>query len=295
MLLAVSHHNAQFLRIAFNGLFLAVHGAEVEHSGPCSAICKGLRHPRQNLRGQHSSQGKSARVARRVGRPGPGPWGRSSPGRQESRQLAWRMPARPPGIRQDALVPEEGFTEFRSGNDISPGTSVGRRVVVTGMAGAGKSRFSRALSAKTGLPVIHLDIHFWKPGWVEPSEDEWRKNQRDLLTGDEWIVDGNYHATLDLRLERADTVVFLDTPWSIRAWRAFVRGVRRRPVGFQLPDGCDESALRRLREEWSLAWRIWRSHRAEREQELEAVVRHGNHTAAYVLRNKRAAHDFLGS
>src|SRR6202041_1169074 len=115
-------------------------------------------------------------------------------------------PSCPPGIRQYALVSNEGFTSSRSTMDLPPGLA---RVVVTGMAGAGKSTFSRALSAKSGLPVIHLDIHFWKPGWVEPSEDEWREIQSGLLARDEWIVDGNYHATLDLRLERADTVVFL--------------------------------------------------------------------------------------
>jgi hypothetical protein len=105
------------------------------------------------------------------------------------------------------LVPDEGSTEFHNARVTPPGTSVGRRVLVSGLAGAGKSTFSRALSAKTGLPLIHLDIHFWKPGWVEPTEDEWREKQRGLLSGDGWIIDGNYHATLDLRLERADTVV----------------------------------------------------------------------------------------
>jgi adenylate kinase family enzyme len=161
------------------------------------------------------------------------------------------------------------------------------------MAGAGKSTFSRALSAETGLPVIHLDVHFWQPGWVEPSEAEWREKQRDLVTGNEWILDGNYHATLDLRLERADTAVFLDTSWWVCAWRALARGVRKRPVGFQLPEGCDESAMRRLREEWSLAWRIWRVHRPEREREFEILSRHANHVALYVLRSKRAIRDFL--
>jgi hypothetical protein len=43
----------------------------------------------------------------------------------------------------------------------------------------------------------------WR-GWVEPTEDEWREKQRDLITHDKWILDGNYCATLDLRLERAD-------------------------------------------------------------------------------------------
>src|SRR3954452_22317387 len=108
-------------------------------------------------------------------------------------------------------------------NDAS--ATIGRRVLVIGMAGSGKSTFSRALSARTGLPVIHLDLHYWKPGWVEPSEDEWRERHRSLLVAEAWIADGNYYETLDLPLERRETVVFLDTQWSICAFRAFVRGL----------------------------------------------------------------------
>jgi len=193
------------------------------------------------------------------------------------------------------LVPDEGFTEFQSVGVTPTGTSVGRRVLVSGLAGAGKSTFSRALSAKTGLPLIHLDIHFWKPGWVEPTEDEWRDRQRGLLSGEEWIIDGNYHATLDLRLERADTVVYLDTPWWVCARRALVRGVRKRPAGFQLPNGSGESALRRLRDEWCLVWRIWQVRRSDREQEFETMSRHGTHVTLYVLRSKRAVREFLSA
>jgi len=174
-------------------------------------------------------------------------------------------------------------------SDIPRANSVGRRVVVTGMAGAGKSTFSRALSAKTGLPVIVLDVHFWLPGWTEPTEAEWREKQNRLLAGDGWIADGNYHATLDLRLERADTVVFLDTRWWICAWR----GVRTRPVDFELPDGCNQSRLRRLRDEWWLVWRIWRVRRSERERELQILSQRGRHVAMYVLRSKRAVREFL--
>ena len=52
--------------------------------------------------------------------------------------------------------------------EIASALRIGRRVIVTGMAGAGKSTFARQLSAKAGLPVIDLDVHFWKPGWVQP-------------------------------------------------------------------------------------------------------------------------------
>lgn len=178
-------------------------------------------------------------------------------------------------------------------SDVPRANVAGRRVVVTGLAGAGKSTFSRALSARTGLPVVVLDYHFWLPGWAEPTETAWREKQSRLLAGDDWIADGNYAATLDLRLKRADTVVFLDTPWWICAWRAFVRGIRSRPAGAVLPDGCDQSRLRRLRDEWWLAWRISRVRGSERKQELEIISRHGTHVAMHVLRSRRAVRRFL--
>jgi adenylate kinase family enzyme len=184
--------------------------------------------------------------------------------------------------------------EPRSVSNVVSDGGVGRRVVVTGLAGAGKSTFSRAFASKTGLPVIHLDLHFWKPGWVEPSDDEWREKQRALLAGDEWIADGNYHETLELRLERADSVVFLDTPWWVCARRAFVRGIRR-PAGTVMPEGCRDSAWRRLRDEWWLVWRIWRVRESDRAVELELVSAHADRVAVHVLRTKRSVRDLLDS
>lgn len=168
---------------------------------------------------------------------------------------------------------------------------IGRRVVISGMAGAGKSTFARQLAAKTGLPVIQLDYHFWKPGWVAPSDAEWRDQQAALLAGDAWIADGNYHETLDLRLARADTVVYLDTPWWVCAARAFMRGIRR-PDG-PLPDGCAASPWRQLRDEWWLVWRVWLGRRSERERELAIVERHGGHATLHVLRSKAAIRALL--
>jgi len=195
------------------------------------------------------------------------------------------------GIMSCAEKPLEGSTVGMS--DIPRANSVGRRVVVTGLAGAGKSTFSRALSARTGLTVIVLDFHFWLPGWAEPTEAEWREKQNILLAGDGWIADGNYTGTLDLRLERADTVVFLDTPWWICARRAFVRGLRSRSIDFELPSGCDQSRFRQLRDEWWLVWRIWRVRRSERERELKIISRHRTHVAIHVPRSRQAVRKFL--
>lgn len=173
----------------------------------------------------------------------------------------------------------------------APNSPVGDRILVTGLAGAGKSTFSKALAAGTGLPLIHLDLEFWKPDWVAPSDEEWADKQRAVLAGDAWIADGNYHETLALRLERADTVVVLDTPWPLCAARAVGRGLRA--TGGKMPEGCEDSAWRRLRDELPLALRIWRKRRVEPALEREIISRHGQHTLLHVLRSKHDTSELL--
>lgn len=168
--------------------------------------------------------------------------------------------------------------------------AIGQRVVVTGLAGSGKSTLALALARKTGLPVIHLDLAFWKPGWVAPSETEWREKQRAVLAGDAWIADGNYHETLDLRIARAETVVVLDLPWWLCSLRALRRGFT---MPDQLPEGCPYSALARWRDEWRLAGRIWRTRHVEPAREREVIAKHGQGVAVHVLRSRRSVLDFL--
>jgi adenylate kinase family enzyme len=168
--------------------------------------------------------------------------------------------------------------------------AVGRRVVVTGLPGSGKSTLSIALAAKAELPLIHLDLEFWKPGWVAPSEDEWREKQRGVLSGDAWVADGNYHETLDLRLELADTVVVLDVPWWRCSGRALLRGLR---MPGELPEGSTYTRWERLRDEWRLAVRIRGDSRTQPQHELDTIARHGSHVTLHVLRSKREVRQLL--
>jgi adenylate kinase family enzyme len=163
-------------------------------------------------------------------------------------------------------------------------------VVITGLAGSGKSTLAAELAARTGLPLIHLDLHFWQPGWVAPSETEWRETQRVALAGDEWIADGNYHETLDLRLALADTAVVLDMPWWLCSWRALRRGFT---MPTALPSGCEYSRWARWRDEWRLAGRIWRKRRSEPAYERKVIADHRRRIGVHVLRSPADFTDFL--
>ena len=116
-----------------------------------------------------------------------------------------------------------------------------KRVMVIGCCGAGKSTFSRALHRLTGLELIHLDQHFWKPGWVESRKEDWAEVVTKLADKPSWIIDGNYGGTMEIRFAKADTIIYMDFPTWKCLWRVFKRNLKywriERP---DMPKGCKE-------------------------------------------------------
>ena len=98
-----------------------------------------------------------------------------------------------------------------------------KKIAVVGSPGSGKSTLARALHDITHIELIHLDTLFWKPGWVETPRDLWIKTQEDLIQGEEWIIEGSYQSTIDIRLNAADTIIFLDMPRCLCVWRVIKR------------------------------------------------------------------------
>ena len=97
-----------------------------------------------------------------------------------------------------------------------------------GSGGAGKSVLARELARRTGLPVIHLDREYWRPGWEPTPEPEWAARVAEIVKGEHWIIDGNFGGTMHLRFAAADTIVFLDIPRLVCAWAVFTRWLRYR-------------------------------------------------------------------
>lgn len=86
------------------------------------------------------------------------------------------------------------------------------KILVIGCCGAGKTTFSKALAAKLGLPLVHLDALFWRDNWQSASKEEFDALLHAELVKPRWIIDGNYNRTLLWRMRHADTVIFLDYP-----------------------------------------------------------------------------------
>lgn len=85
-----------------------------------------------------------------------------------------------------------------------------KKILVIGCPGSGKSTFSRALNLNTGIPVYHLDMMFWNADKTTVCRETFLERLNDVMKRDEWIIDGNYASTMELRLSKCDTVFFLD-------------------------------------------------------------------------------------
>ena len=85
-----------------------------------------------------------------------------------------------------------------------------KKIMVIGCPGSGKSTFSRTLHKLTGIPLFHLDMMYWNSDRTTVDIAVFREQLSNTLQKDEWIIDGNYGSTMELRLQACDTVIFLD-------------------------------------------------------------------------------------
>jgi adenylate kinase family enzyme len=163
-----------------------------------------------------------------------------------------------------------------------------RRVLVVGCSGAGKSTLSRALGRATGLPVVHLDEHFWQPGWVQSDDEPWRERLEELLARPEWIMDGAYTTSLPRRLLVADAVVRLDVGRARCLAQILQRLVtsygRTRP---DLAEGCPEKFDAEF-----LKW-VWTWHRDEEPKLLRGLAAAPAHVRVWTLRSRGEIARFL--
>jgi adenylate kinase family enzyme len=98
-----------------------------------------------------------------------------------------------------------------------------KKIIVIGCPGGGKSTFSRKLHNITGIPLHHLDMLFWNSDKTTVEKDVFLERLTAVLKEDEWIIDGNFQSSLEMRLAACDTVFFLDYPTEL-----CLEGIRER-------------------------------------------------------------------
>jgi adenylate kinase family enzyme len=165
-----------------------------------------------------------------------------------------------------------------------------KKVLVIGSCGAGKSTFARHLAKLLNIDVIHLDTLYWHPGWIATPRAEWRKVVEELLRRDAWIIDGNYSNTLDLRLEKCDTVIFLDIARLICLWRVLKRAILyRSKTKPDMAEGCRE------RLDLGFIRRVWSYKSRTRPQIMEMLRESAQHKQVIWLRSQTEVKRFLAS
>ena len=163
------------------------------------------------------------------------------------------------------------------------------RILVIGCPGSGKTRLAKLLGDKLNLPVVHLDNLWWTDGWENVSREEFDARLENALNLDSWIIDGNYSRTMDARLEKCDTIIYLD----FSRW-ACLRGMFQRVIlnhGKVRPDmaeGCPE------RFDWEFFKYIWNFNKNNRVLNQTRIAK-TKHAKAIVLKNRKEKQAFLKS
>ena len=161
------------------------------------------------------------------------------------------------------------------------------RVIIIGCGGAGKSTLARKMGEKTGLPVVHLDKLFWKPGWESVSQGEFDILHRQELAKERWILDGNFDRTMPERLARCDTVIYLDfsrvTCLLGVAKRIFTTYGTVRP---DMGEGCPE------RFDWEFLQWVWNFNKNKRDTNYRRLAEVEG-VDIIILENRRQVERFL--
>ena len=103
----------------------------------------------------------------------------------------------------------------------------GKRVLVIGVTGSGKTTFGENLGRALGIPCTDMDSLYWGPNWTPRAKEDFLNEVDRTTQENQWILTGNYRATRSLSWPRATILVWLDYPLHRVFGRLFLRTVKR--------------------------------------------------------------------
>ncbi|WP_226659025.1 DNA topology modulation protein [Pseudalkalibacillus hwajinpoensis] len=164
------------------------------------------------------------------------------------------------------------------------------KIAIIGSGGSGKSTLARQMGEMLNIKVWHLDSLLWKPNWTPTTKEEQISIQTSLVKQEQWIIDGNYNGTMGMRLEAADTIIFLDQWRVMCVYRVFKRMLKyhnkTRP---DMKEGCMESLDFKF-----LKW-IWDYPKTKKPMVLAKLEKLPKGKNIFVLRTQQEVERFLES
>ena len=169
--------------------------------------------------------------------------------------------------------------------------AIGRRIVVWGVTGSGKTTLAHQLGAALGLPVVQLDAIRHRNGWDSTGWEEFRAELTETLEGytGGWVLEGSYHTIMDVYLSRLDTMVWLRLPWRVSFWRVLQRTVARAWDRTPLynPNGPRESWRMTFFSRQSILWWSISAHRSSTRRRAERIAALPPDVIVHELRSAR--------
>lgn len=104
------------------------------------------------------------------------------------------------------------------------------RIYIIGSVASGKSTLARRLSRRTGVRAYELDqvVYSRLPKKRKRTPAEQQALLDKIDAAGPWIIEGTYRRSCHCVLERAERIIFLDTPLAIRRRRILTRFLKQR-------------------------------------------------------------------
>jgi adenylate kinase family enzyme len=167
-----------------------------------------------------------------------------------------------------------------------------QKVAVIGNAGGGKSTLSRRVSEITGLPLHVLDKIKYRSGGIEVSHEDYKRAHQQILQTDQWIMDGfGCMETLWVRLDAADSLIFVDLPLYLHFWwvtKRLITGYFNPPAGWPEKSPILKSSINSYRV-------LWRCHKFLTPKYREYVEQAQSTKRVYHIRSAEQISQFLES
>ena len=158
------------------------------------------------------------------------------------------------------------------------------RIAIIGNSGSGKSWLSKQIAKLTGHPLYHLDNEFWKPDWVMTPRDERITRLNEIMRGEQWIIDGNYDSSIEMRLAAADLTIFLDINRLVCIVSILRRHGKKRS---DLPNYLDEPSIFRKEVLEFLKW-VWSYPKTGRKTVVELREKYPDKTFLHIKTRREA-------